>query len=80
VLLNPKFASFDAQSKDVREAARAGGFRAIILAAASAKEIDEAFTTFAQEHVAALYSAPTRIGKVDAVAHQPRRPRRRRVN
>ena len=54
VLLNPKFASFDAQSKDVREAARAGGFRVIILAAASAKEIDEAFTTLAQAHVAAL--------------------------
>ena len=54
VLLNPKFASFDAQSKDVREAARAGGFRVIILAGASAKEIDEAFTTLAQAHVAAL--------------------------
>ena len=54
VLLNPKFASFDAQSKDVREAARAGGFRVIVLAAASAKEIDEAFTTLAQAHVAAL--------------------------
>jgi len=54
VLLNPKFASFDAQSKDVREAARAGGFRVIILAAASAKEIDEAFTTLAQAHPAAL--------------------------
>ena len=54
VLLNPKFASFDAQSKVVREAARAGGFSVIVLTAASAKEIDEAFTTFAQEHVAAL--------------------------
>src|SRR5215469_2147589 len=54
VLLNPKFASFDAQSKDVREAAGAGGFSVIVLAAASAKEIDEAFTTFAQAHPAAL--------------------------
>ena len=43
VLLNPKFASFDAQLKDVREAARAGGFRVIVLTAASANEIDEAF-------------------------------------
>ena len=54
VLLNPKFASFDSQSKDVREAARAGGFRVIVLATASAKEIDEAFATLAQANAAAL--------------------------
>ena len=54
VLLNPKAASFDAQSKDVREAASAGGFKVIVLAAASAKEIDDAFTTLAQAHPAAL--------------------------
>jgi len=42
VLLSP---SFDAQSKDVLEAARAGGFKVIVLAAASAKEIDDAFST-----------------------------------
>ena len=54
VLLNPKATSFDAQSKDVREAARAGGFNVIVLAAASAKEIDDASTTLAQAHPAAL--------------------------
>ena len=54
VLLNPKFVSFDAQSKDVREAARVGGFRVIVLATASEKEINEAFTTLAQAHAAAL--------------------------
>ena len=54
VLLNPKASSFDAQSKDVREAASAGGFKVIVLAAASAKEIDDAFTTLAQAHPAAL--------------------------
>jgi hypothetical protein len=54
VLLDPKFVSFDAQSKDVREAGRVGGFRVIVLATASAKEIDEAFTTLAQAHAAAL--------------------------
>jgi putative ABC transport system substrate-binding protein len=54
VLLNPKAASFDAQSKDAIEAARAGGFKVIVLAAASAKEIDGAFTTLAQAHAAAL--------------------------
>src|SRR3974390_3205135 len=76
VLLNPKFASFDAQSKDVREAARAGGFRVIILAAASAKEIDEAFTTLAQAHVAALllgsdpYLLSARKQLIALAAHQ----------
>jgi putative ABC transport system substrate-binding protein len=54
VLLNPKATSFDAQSKDIREAASAGGFKVIVLAAASAKEIDDAFTTLAQAHPAAL--------------------------
>jgi ABC-type uncharacterized transport system substrate-binding protein len=54
VLLNPKATSFDAQSKDVREAASAGGFKVIVLAAASAKEIDDAFTTLTQAHPAAL--------------------------
>jgi putative ABC transport system substrate-binding protein len=54
VLLNPKFASFDAQSKDVREAARPDGFEVVVLAASSEKEIEEAFKTFAQAHAAAL--------------------------
>ena len=54
VLLNSKFASFDSQSKDVHEAARAGGFRVIVLATSSAKEIDEAFATLAQANAAAL--------------------------
>jgi putative ABC transport system substrate-binding protein len=76
VLLNPKFASFDAQSKDVREAARAGGFRVIVLAAASAEEIDEAFTTFAQAHPAALlmgsdpYLVSARKQEIALAAHQ----------
>ena len=50
VLLNPKATSFDAQSKDVREAAGTGGFKVIVLAASSAKEIDDAFTTLTQAH------------------------------
>jgi len=54
VLLNPKATSFDAQSKDVREAASAGGFKVIVLAAASANEIDDAFTTLAQARPAAI--------------------------
>jgi len=76
VLLNPKFASFDAQSKDVREAAGAGGFSVIVLAAASAKEIDEAFTTFAQAHPAALligsdpYLYSARKQQISLAAHQ----------
>jgi ABC-type uncharacterized transport system substrate-binding protein len=76
VLLNPKFASFDAQSNDVREAARAGGFKVIILSAASANEIDEAFTTLAQAHVAALllgsdpYLASARKQQIALAAQQ----------
>lgn len=54
VLLNPKAASLDAQSKSVREAALAGGFKVIVLAAASAKQIDDAFTTLAQARAGAL--------------------------
>ena len=76
VLLNPKAVYFDAQSKDVREAARVGGFKVIVLAAASAKEIDEAFTTFAQAHPAALlmgsdpYLLSARKQLIALAAHQ----------
>lgn len=76
VLLNPKAVYFDAQSKDVREAARVGGFKVIVLAAASAKEIDEAFTTFAQAHGAALligadpYLLSARKQLIALAAHQ----------
>jgi putative tryptophan/tyrosine transport system substrate-binding protein len=76
VLLNPNGAYFDAQSKDIREAARTGGFRVIILGAASAKEIDEAFTTFAEAHVAALllgsdpYLFSARKQQIALAAHQ----------
>lgn len=76
VLLNPKDASFDAQSKDVREAARARGFKVIVLAASSAKEIDEAFTTFAEAHAAALligadpYLYSAREQEITLAAHQ----------
>ena len=76
VLLNPKAVYFDAQSKDVREAARVGGFKVIVLAAASAKEIDEAFTTFAQARPAALlmgsdpYLLSARKQLIALAAHQ----------
>ena len=76
VLLNPKAASFDAQSKSVREAAHAGGFKVIVLAAASAKEIDEAFTTLAPARAAALliggdpYLSSARKQLIALAAHQ----------
>jgi putative ABC transport system substrate-binding protein len=76
VLLNPKAVYFDAQSKDVREAARVGGFNVIVLSAASAKEIDEAFTTFAQARPAALlmgsdpYLLSARKQLIALAAHQ----------
>ena len=76
VLLNPKAASFDAQSKDVREAASAGGFEVMVVAAASAKEIDDAFKTLAQAHPAALliggdpFLNSTRKQLIALAAHQ----------
>lgn len=76
VLLNPKDASFDAQSKDVREAARVGGFEVIVLAAASAEEIDAAFAAFTQAHAAALlmgadpYLYGARQQQIALAAHQ----------
>jgi ABC-type uncharacterized transport system substrate-binding protein len=76
VLLNPKVSSFDAQSRDVREAARVGGFKVIVLAAASTEEINEAFTTFAQAHAAALligadpYLLGARKQQIALAAHQ----------
>jgi putative ABC transport system substrate-binding protein len=76
VLLNPKDASFDTQSKDARDAARVGGFKVIVLAASSAKEIDEAFTTLAEAHAAALliggdpYLYGAREQEITLAAHQ----------
>ena len=76
VMLNPKAVSFDAQSKDVREAARVGGFKVIVLPAASAEEIDQAFTTLAQAHAAALligadpYLGGARQQLIALAAHQ----------
>jgi len=76
VLLNPKISSFDAQSKDVREAARVGGFKVIVLTAASTDEIDKAFATFAEAHAAALlmgsdpYLLSARKQQIALAAHQ----------
>jgi putative tryptophan/tyrosine transport system substrate-binding protein len=76
VMLNPKAASFDAQSKSVLEAARAGGFKVIVLSAASTKEIDDAFTILARAHVAALliggdpYLSTARRQLIALAAHQ----------
>jgi putative tryptophan/tyrosine transport system substrate-binding protein len=76
VLLNPKDASFDTQSKTVRDAARAGGFQVVVLSAASEQEIDEAFTTLAQAHATALligadpYLLSARKQQIALAAHQ----------
>lgn len=76
VLLNPKDASFDTQSKTVHEAARAGVFQVLVLSAASEQEIDEAFTTLAQAHATALligadpYLLSARKQQIAQAAHQ----------
>jgi putative ABC transport system substrate-binding protein len=53
-LLNPKAASFAAQTKELQEAARARGVQLVLLSAANEQQIDEAFATLAQSHASAL--------------------------
>jgi putative ABC transport system substrate-binding protein len=54
VLLNPKSASFAAQSKQLQQAAQTKGFQLAVLGAATEQQIDEAFATLAQSHAGAL--------------------------
>jgi len=54
VLLNSKSPSFEAQSKDVREGARASGIGILILNAATPGEIDQAFATLSERRPGAL--------------------------
>jgi putative tryptophan/tyrosine transport system substrate-binding protein len=54
VLLNPDRPGVDRQIKDVQQAARALGVQVRILRASSDREIEAAFTTVAQERIAAL--------------------------
>jgi putative ABC transport system substrate-binding protein len=53
-LLNPKSASFAAQTKELQEAARTRGLQLVLLSAANEQQIDEAFATLAQSHASAL--------------------------
>jgi putative ABC transport system substrate-binding protein len=54
VLLNPNYPDADIQLKDVQEATREIGQRALILAATVDTEIDTAFATLAKERASAL--------------------------
>jgi len=54
VLLNPNSPSFDAQSKDVRESARSSGVEILLLSAATAADINQAFVTLGERHAGAL--------------------------
>jgi ABC-type uncharacterized transport system substrate-binding protein len=54
VLLNPNYPDADVQLKDVQEATREIGQRALILAATVDTEIDTAFATLAKERASAL--------------------------
>jgi ABC-type uncharacterized transport system substrate-binding protein len=53
-LLNPKSASFAAQTKELQEAARTRGLQIVLLSAATEQQIDDAFATLAQSHASAL--------------------------
>jgi putative ABC transport system substrate-binding protein len=73
VLLNPNFPSYERQLLDVQEAARAIGLKIHVLRAATDREIDTAFETVAQEHIAAITVAAdpffdTRRNKLVALA------------
>jgi putative ABC transport system substrate-binding protein len=73
VLLNPDRPGVDRQIKDAQDAARALGVQVRILRASSDREIEAAFTTVAQERIAALAvgAAPffdTRRDKIVALA------------
>jgi len=73
VLLNPNFPSYERQLRDVQEAARAMGLKIHVLRAATDREIDTAFETVAQEHIAAITVAAdpffdTRRDKLVALA------------
>jgi putative ABC transport system substrate-binding protein len=73
VLLNPNFPPYERQLRDVEEAARAMGLKIHDLRAATDREIDTAFETVAQEHIAAITVAAdpffdTRRDKLVALA------------
>jgi putative ABC transport system substrate-binding protein len=59
VLLNPTWATFDTQLKDVQEAARAVGQQIQVLRANTEREIDAAFETAKEVHVSAMLVGPS---------------------
>jgi putative ABC transport system substrate-binding protein len=56
-LLNPKSASFAAQTKALQEAAQTRRFQLLVLSAGTEQQIDEAFATLAHSHAGALLIA-----------------------
>jgi putative ABC transport system substrate-binding protein len=73
VLLNPNFPPYERQLRDVQEAARAIGLKIHVLRVATDREIDAAFDTVVQEHIAAIMVAAdpffdTRRSKLVALA------------
>jgi putative ABC transport system substrate-binding protein len=73
VLLNPNFPPYERQLRDVQEAARAIGLKIHVLRVATDREIDAAFDTVVQEHIAAIMVAAdpffdTRRNKLVALA------------
>ena len=59
VLLNPTWATFDTQLKDVQEAARAVGQQIQVLRANTEREIDAAFDTAKEVHASAMMVGPS---------------------
>jgi putative ABC transport system substrate-binding protein len=73
ILLNPQYPLAESQSRDVQEAARAIGLQVHLLPASNDGEIDAAFQTVSERHIAALSVAAdpyldTRRDKIVALA------------
>jgi putative ABC transport system substrate-binding protein len=73
ILLNPQYPLAESQSRDVQEAARAIGLQVYLLPASNDGEIDAAFQTVSERHIAALSVAAdpyfdTRRDKIVALA------------
>ncbi len=66
VLLNPNYAGFEVQSRDIQGAANALGLKIHVLHASSEQAIHAAFTTLARMRANACWLAPTHSSTVDA--------------
>ena len=76
VLINPNRPTAEAQLRNAREAAKGVGKELLVLNASNKEEIERAFATIAQEHIAVLFVAVdplfivNRVQIIDSAAKQ----------